>query len=87
MKKDISCVLNSVKNTLLSGKYSLDDQLRMILIEVKRKLHNKDTILDAHLNNVILLDAIDKYQSVNIDYLVRNITEEYRNNFLFESKF
>lgn len=80
-KKDISCVLNSVKNTLLSGKYSLDDQLRMILIEVKRKLHNKDTILDAHLNNVILLDAIDKYQSVNIDYLVRNITEEYQTIF------
>lgn len=80
-KKDISCVLNSVKNTLLSGKYSLDDQLRMILIEVKRKLHSKDTILDAHLNNVILLDAIDKYQSVNIDYLVRNITEEYQTIF------
>lgn len=80
-KKDISCVLNSVKNTLLSGKYSLDDQLRMILIEVKRKLHNKDSILTAHLNNVILLDAIDKYQSVNIDYLVRNITEEYQTIF------
>ena len=80
-KKDICCVLNSVKNTLLSGKYSLDDQLRMILIEVKRKLHNKDSILTAHLNNVILLDAIDKYQSVNIDYLVRNITEEYQTIF------
>lgn len=80
-KKDISCVLNSVKNTLLSGKYSLDDQLRMILIEVKRKLHNKDTILDAHLNNVILLDAIDKYHSTNIKTLVRNITEEYQTIF------
>ena len=59
----------------------MDDQLRMILIEVKRKLHNKDSILTAHLNNVILLDAIDKYQSVNIDYLVRNITEEYQTIF------
>ena len=80
-KKDICCVLNSVKNTLLSGKYSLDDQLRMILIEVKRKLYNKDSILDAHLNNVILLDAIDKYHSTNIKTLVRNITEEYQTIF------
>lgn len=80
-KKDICCVLNSLKNTLLSGKYSLDDQLRMILIEVKRKLYNKDSILDAHLNNVILLDAIDKYRSTNIKTLVRNITEEYQTIF------
>ena len=80
-KKDICCVLNSLKNTLLSGKYSLDDQLRMILIEVKRKLYNKDSILDAHLNNVILLDAIDKYHSTNIKTLVRNITEEYQTIF------
>lgn len=72
--------LNSIKETT-----TYDEQVKMLLKELERNENienNKLNLLIDNLHNLIILDAIKKTNSTNLDIVGKKVYEEYGNIFI-----